>query len=131
MDGLISDGKIIKNTYEVDRLIGSGTFGEVYRVTHKFLGNQALKVLKPDMLKEAEQNTFINEATILSNITHPNVVRVYDAHYFRFKKFQFSRMQWNTGLDKVFKGFFYFFFAEDAHDAIHTVIIIAASIIDI
>ena len=86
MDGLISDGKIIKNTYEVDRLIGSGTFGEVYRVTHKYLGNQALKVLKPDMLKEAEQNTFINEATILSNITHPNVVRVYDANYFRFNK---------------------------------------------
>ena len=86
MNDVISNGKIIKNTYEIDRLIGTGAFGNVYRVTHKFLGYQALKVLKPDILKKNEQNSFINEATILSNITHSNVVRVYDANYFRLKK---------------------------------------------
>ena len=43
---LIKQGKMLKNIFEVDCLIGSGAFGEVYRVKHKFLGYQALKVLK-------------------------------------------------------------------------------------
>ena len=99
MDPLLLDGKIVKNTYEIDRLIGSGAFGEVYRVKHKFLGNQALKVLKPDVLKESEQNIFVDEATILSNITHPNVVRVYDANYFRFnrEKLYYISMEFVSG----------------------------------
>ena len=43
---IIKKGKILKNIYEVDCLIGQGAFGEVYRVKHKFLGYQALKILK-------------------------------------------------------------------------------------
>ena len=67
-------------------MLGSGAFGEVYRVKHKFLGYQALKLLKSETLEEEQKKSFITEATILSNFTHPNVVRVYDANYFRSKK---------------------------------------------
>ena len=82
-DTLLSPGDIVKDTYTVDRFIGAGAFAEVYRVRHKFLGLQAIKILRPDKINENEQSAFISEATILSNITHPNVVRVFEANSFK------------------------------------------------
>ena len=43
---LLSDGQIIRGTYEVERYLGAGAFAEVYRVKHRFLGRQAMKVFK-------------------------------------------------------------------------------------
>ena len=43
---ILKRGEIINNTYTVKFFIGQGAFGEVYRVEHKFLGLQVLKVLK-------------------------------------------------------------------------------------
>jgi transitional endoplasmic reticulum ATPase len=82
----LSPGEIIKDTYVVDRFLGSGAFAEVYRVTHKYLGMQALKVLKPYAVKDEGLKLFLSEATILSNITHPNVVRIFDANSFKSKQ---------------------------------------------
>jgi transitional endoplasmic reticulum ATPase len=81
-NSLIASGDTIKETYTVDCFIGAGAFAEVYRVKHRFLGLQALKVLKPDAFKKEEQSNFISEATILSHLTHPNVVRVFEANSF-------------------------------------------------
>ena len=66
---LLSPGEIIKDTYVVDRFLGSGAFAEVYRVTHKYLGMQAMKVLKPHAVKDEGLKLFLSEATILTNIT--------------------------------------------------------------
>ena len=76
---LFNEGQIIRNTYEIDRFLGEGAFGEVYRVQHKFLGRQAMKVFKTysNSLKEIEGK--LNEAIILSKIGHPNIIRVFDA----------------------------------------------------
>lgn len=82
-DTLLVPGDTIKETYTVDFFIGSGAFAEVYRVKHKFLGLQALKVFKPHVYKLEEKSNFISEATILSNLTHPNIVRVFEANLFR------------------------------------------------
>ena len=43
---LIAEGTKIRDTYEVERFLGEGAFAEVYRVNHKFLGRQAMKVFK-------------------------------------------------------------------------------------
>jgi len=83
---LLSPGEIIKDTYVVDRFLGSGAFAEVYRVTHKYLGMQAMKVLIPHAVKDEGLKLFLSEATILSNITHPNVVRIFDANSFKSKQ---------------------------------------------
>lgn len=83
---LLSPGEIIKDTYVVDRFLGSGAFAEVYRVTHKYLGMQAMKVLKPHAVKDEGLKLFLSEATILTNITHPNVVRIFDANSFKSKQ---------------------------------------------
>ena len=76
---LLSEGEQIQGVYEVDRLLGEGAFAEVYRVKHKFLGRQAMKVFKSPSpeLDEIERN--LAEAVLLSKIGHPNIIRVFDA----------------------------------------------------
>jgi len=77
---LLSDGQIVRGTYEVERYLGEGSFAEVYRVRHKFLGRQAMKVFKRQGMTQAEVEEILGEAVLLSRIGHPNIVRVFDAN---------------------------------------------------
>ena len=76
---LLKEGQVIRDVYEVDRFLGEGAFGEAYRVKHKFLGNQVMKVLKSPSASPEETERDLSEAIILSRIGHPNIVRVFDA----------------------------------------------------
>jgi len=73
------ENEIVRDVYEIERLLGEGAFAEVYRVKHKFLGKQALKVIKLPGLTVEEIEEMMDEAVILSKIGHPNVIRVFDA----------------------------------------------------
>jgi len=97
---IITSGKILKNTYEVDCLIGKGAFGEVYRVKHKYLGYQALKLLKPTD-KDDRFNEFLNESKNLININHKNIVRLYDSNYLKYNKskYFYLSMEFISGED--------------------------------
>jgi Serine/threonine protein kinase len=64
-------------------LIGVGAFGEVYRVKHKFLGRQALKIISIDNFNNADVTELANEAVILSKLFHPNIIRIFEANTFR------------------------------------------------
>jgi serine/threonine-protein kinase len=77
---LLEDGCKIRDTYEVERFLGEGAFAEVYRVRHRFLGRQAMKVFKTAGMALAEINDMLGEAALLSRIGHPNIVRVFDAN---------------------------------------------------
>ena len=77
---LLSDGQIIRGTYEVERFLGEGAFAEVYRVRHRFLGRQAMKVFKRSGMTLPEIEEMLAEAVLLSRIGHPNIVRVFDAN---------------------------------------------------
>ncbi|MFC1952611.1 serine/threonine-protein kinase [Chloroflexota bacterium] len=63
----------------MDRFLGEGAFAEVYRVKHKFLGRQAMKVFKSTGLKLQEIKRDLTEAVLLSKIGHYNIIRVFDA----------------------------------------------------
>jgi transitional endoplasmic reticulum ATPase len=80
--GSLSRGQVIDGTYEILFFIGEGAFGEVYRVQHKYLGVQVLKVFKEDFEKAANIDAIAREAGVLSKVTHPNVVRVFEANSF-------------------------------------------------
>ena len=41
----IPSGTRIRETYTVERYLGSGRFSDVYLVRHRYLGMQAMKVL--------------------------------------------------------------------------------------
>ena len=77
---LLEEGQIVRDTYEVERYLAEGAFAEVYRVKHKFLGRQAMKVFKRTGMTHAELNEMMAEAVLLSRLAHPNIVQVFDAN---------------------------------------------------
>ncbi|MBS1819342.1 MAG: serine/threonine protein kinase [Acidobacteria bacterium] len=78
--GLLQEGQIIRGTYDVELLLGEGAFAEVYRVKHRFLGRQAMKVFKLIGMTVEETEKMLDEPIMLSRIGHPNIVRVFDAN---------------------------------------------------
>jgi eukaryotic-like serine/threonine-protein kinase len=76
---LLQEGQSLRGAYTVERFLGEGAFAEVYRVKHRFLGRQAMKVFKTTGLSAQEIEHMLSEAIILSRIGHPNIVRVFDA----------------------------------------------------
>lgn len=77
---ILSEGQTIRDTYEVERFLGEGAFAEVYRVKHRFLGRQAMKVFKASGMTVTDIEDMLGEAIMLSKIGHPNIVRVFDAN---------------------------------------------------
>lgn len=77
---VIPEGAILKDTYIVERYLGSGVSGEVYRVRHKFLGRQALKVLYEQDMDEEQTMELLHEPRLLSALGHPNIVKVFEAN---------------------------------------------------
>lgn len=97
--GILSKGELVNNTYEVQFFIGEGAFGEVYRVKHKYLGLQVLKVIKPEYAKDTDINVIVNEAKILSALNHDHIVRVFEANEFQknHSTFYFITMAFVSG----------------------------------
>ena len=79
---LLKEGDIIRETYEVERLLGEGAFAEVYRVKHRFLGRQAMKVFKRVGMSLDEIHEMLGEAILLTHLKHPNIISVSDANIF-------------------------------------------------
>jgi serine/threonine-protein kinase len=77
---LLELGAVLRGTYEVERFLGEGAFAEVYRVKHRFLGRQAMKVFKRVGMSVDDIHDMLGEAILLSRIGHPNIVRVFDAN---------------------------------------------------
>ncbi len=83
----------IDNRYEIIRVLGSGLSGEVLGVRDED-GEKALKTLKRVQMnvsrEEALQN-FKNEFSILSELNHPNIARIFDYGYDqRIQKYYFT-----------------------------------------
>ena len=66
--------------YEMDKLIGRGTYGKVYLATHK-LSNKpvAIKCIEKVNLKNASMvEKIFNEVQILSQLSHNNIIKLYE-----------------------------------------------------
>ena len=65
--------------YKLDRRIGEGGIGSVYRASHALLRRAtAIKLLKPDRVRPEDLDRFEREVQHMSQLTHPNTVAVYD-----------------------------------------------------
>jgi len=106
---LLKDGQRLRDTYEVERFLGEGAFAEVYRVQHRFLGRQAMKVLKTPGMTVGEIEQMLGEALLLSRIGHPNIVRVFDANVLEMAdgQFGFFTMEYVAGgsLDRLWRSY--------------------------
>ena len=76
--GLI--GSVLKETYRVERRIGSGGMGSVYEVLHLRFGRHfAAKVLSPTVLNSPKALArFRQEALVTSKLGNPHIVQVFD-----------------------------------------------------
>lgn len=73
----IPEGTEIANTYRVEARLGSGAFGTVYRVKHRYLGTLALKFLPADA--DAVER-MAAEGARHAHLFHPNITRVFDVN---------------------------------------------------
>jgi serine/threonine protein kinase len=65
--------------YRLTGVLGQGGFARVYLGTHLHLGTEvAIKVLQGALLTAGDIEKFRQEAQIIANLAHPNIVRVLD-----------------------------------------------------
>jgi len=73
--------RTVADRYEVERTLGGGGMAIVYLARDRELGRPvALKVLAETLADDAQiRQRFVREARLAARLSHPNVVRVYDA----------------------------------------------------
>ncbi len=73
-------GKTLDGQYLIEKLLGQGGMGAVFRARHTMLGDQvAIKVMPSGISKSSDyQRRFLREAKTARQFSHPNVVAVHD-----------------------------------------------------
>src|SRR5678816_1663031 len=71
-------GKTLRN-YRITEKLGVGGQGAVYKATDGKLGRSVvIKVLPPELTKEANLKRFEREARLASSLDHPNICTIFD-----------------------------------------------------
>lgn len=80
-DSIIASLRTLGDRYEIGELIGQGGMAQVHRARDSRLDRQvAVKLLKPELSLDPEFRTrFRQEAQSAARMSHPTVVRVFDA----------------------------------------------------
>jgi len=90
-------GDVLSDRFVVERRVGSGGMGAIYRGTDVLSGEAvAIKVMASEWLGDA--NRFAHEAVILAELSHPAIVR-YVAHGTTAHGTRFLAMEWLDGED--------------------------------
>ena len=64
--------------YRIEKILGQGGMGEVYKAVHVQTEQLvAMKVIAPELMREDSiRNRFLEEARVMADLNHPNVVRL-------------------------------------------------------
>lgn len=79
--GALRRGALVDN-YQVEEVLGVGGFAVVYRAIHLLLRRfVAIKMLRQDVVtrQPGTRSYLLDEARLAARVSHPNVVRIYDA----------------------------------------------------
>jgi len=93
-------GTVLRDRYEIQALLGVGGMGAVYRVHDRDRGkNVALKVMLPSLLaREKAVERFIHEAELTLQLSHENIIRVFDVGLDRATGLRFFTMELLEGM---------------------------------
>lgn len=105
---LLESGSILRERYEIVRLVGQGGMGAIYRAQDLRLEGRvcAVKEILPDLLVGYENNgtdlaqtieQFYQEASVLARLDHPNLPKVSD--YFSVDRREYLVMDFVKGRD--------------------------------
>jgi serine/threonine protein kinase len=77
----LSPGSVV-GSYRIEKEIGRGGMGKVYKATHTVLPRKAaIKIMHPELCRHPGMATrMVQEAAILEGVRHPGVVRVYECN---------------------------------------------------
>jgi tetratricopeptide (TPR) repeat protein/predicted Ser/Thr protein kinase len=76
----LQPGMLLAQRYEIVQILGRGGMGAVYKATDRELNRTvALKVIRPDLARDkAIVDRFKQELLLAHQVTHRNVIRIYD-----------------------------------------------------
>ena len=76
----LQPGMLLAQRYEIVQMLGQGGMGAVYKATDRELNRTvALKVIRPDLARDkAIVDRFKQELLLAHQVTHRNVIRIYD-----------------------------------------------------
>jgi serine/threonine-protein kinase len=76
----MQSGRVLGGRYKLERCIGSGGMGEIYRARRMHIGDTvAVKVLRADVVEnEKSRQRFYREARAAAMLHHPNAVVIHD-----------------------------------------------------
>src|SRR5579863_7099986 len=76
----LQPGTVLAQRYEIVQILGQGGMGAVYKATDLELNRTvALKVIRPDLARDkAIVDRFKQELLLAHQVTHRNVIRIYD-----------------------------------------------------
>lgn len=79
---------LILKDYSFDEIIGRGAFGQVWASTHKKLNSKrAVKQININHPCESEIEKLLKEVSILKQLDHPNIIKVYEVYKNKNKLF--------------------------------------------
>jgi hypothetical protein len=78
--GTLAVGSVLADRYEIVKMLGEGGMGAVYRAQDRELDRPvALKVIRPELATQPTiLRRFKQEIILAREVTHPNVVRIFD-----------------------------------------------------
>jgi eukaryotic-like serine/threonine-protein kinase len=85
MNDRLADNTVLRERYKITNIVGQGGMGSVYRAEDLRLPGRlcAIKAVEPDpnlslALRQQAQSQFLQEASILAQLDHPNLPKVSD-----------------------------------------------------
>jgi len=72
----------LRNTYQIGKLIGNGSYGKVYIATNRSNKEHkvAVKVINKVDMDEEDLESLKTEVSILQRVDHPNIVKYYETY---------------------------------------------------